>query len=398
MGSPSLIAWAAQALADRLQLSLDETKPLATNLVSLTSEAELIMQLGEILGEAESTTQLATRFARKRFPPKVPESNETKGYTSTQSASTGPQRPQQSGYTPIGGITITTTTRKGKAKSKKPVGGNASTTTDTPVASIDGLTDKDRAKYESRRDRPACTCEASVHDLLTNCLSCGRIICVREGPGPCLTCGALVVSKAQQKRMDMARRQKQSAVANTPADAMDQVVKAEARKAQLLEYDRTSAARTRVIDRVGGFQLPDDHEMQWMTPQEKIEAARQRQRHLARQAELDDQRRRGVQVLSINLETRKVTRRDLSLEDITDAKSPTALPAETSPKLSTTGTGYFTNNPLLRSTVAPKYVSPEDASDQRPSMPASTASTEPHGLDTQRQKERTKYVDDLLAG
>ncbi|KAJ1977174.1 Activating signal cointegrator 1 [Dimargaris verticillata] len=398
MGSQSLIAWTAQALADRLQLSLNETKPLAINLVSLASEAEIAMQLAEILGESESATQFATTFVRKRFPSGAPKPCEAAANPSSHNASPGPQRRQQSGYAPIGGITITTLTRKSKAKSKQPAGARASTLIGQPVASMDGLSNKERAKYESRGDRPACTCEASIHDLLTNCLTCGRIICAREGPGPCLTCGALVVSADQQRRMDIARRQQQSALTSTPADVMDQVAQAEARKEQLLEYDRTSAARTRVIDRVGGFQLPEDHELQWMTPQEKIEATRQRQRHQARQAELDDQRRRGVQVLSINLETHMVTRRDLRIEDTADAEGTATLPAEMPPKPSTTGTGYFANNPLLRSTVIPKYISPEDPSDEPSSACAPTASSESHSLATQRQHERAKYVDDLLTG
>jgi activating signal cointegrator 1 len=40
--------------------------------------------------------------------------------------------------------------------------------------------------------RHKCTCEASKHALVNNCLNCGRIVCAQEGPGPCFFCERLV--------------------------------------------------------------------------------------------------------------------------------------------------------------------------------------------------------------
>lgn len=37
--------------------------------------------------------------------------------------------------------------------------------------------------------RMQCRCQAVEHDLVGNCIECGRIICVAEGIGPCLFCG-----------------------------------------------------------------------------------------------------------------------------------------------------------------------------------------------------------------
>lgn len=42
------------------------------------------------------------------------------------------------------------------------------------------------------KGRHHCDCQASKHKLVTNCISCGRIICEQEGSGPCLFCGSLV--------------------------------------------------------------------------------------------------------------------------------------------------------------------------------------------------------------
>ena len=40
--------------------------------------------------------------------------------------------------------------------------------------------------------RQRCECQAVKHDLVNNCLTCGRIVCLQEGAGPCMFCGELV--------------------------------------------------------------------------------------------------------------------------------------------------------------------------------------------------------------
>ncbi|PVV03944.1 hypothetical protein BB560_001569 [Smittium megazygosporum] len=51
-----------------------------------------------------------------------------------------------------------------------------------------------KVKYQ----RQICGCQALSHPLFTNCLNCGRTICVIEGSGPCFGCGAKVESRRQQ--------------------------------------------------------------------------------------------------------------------------------------------------------------------------------------------------------
>lgn len=51
------------------------------------------------------------------------------------------------------------------------------------------------------KGRRICDCEAQVHDLLENCLNCGRLTCESEGPGKCLYCGSLVLSQEQRDRL-----------------------------------------------------------------------------------------------------------------------------------------------------------------------------------------------------
>jgi len=40
--------------------------------------------------------------------------------------------------------------------------------------------------------REECNCQATLHILVNNCLACGKIVCSKEGPGPCFFCGAMV--------------------------------------------------------------------------------------------------------------------------------------------------------------------------------------------------------------
>ena len=52
--------------------------------------------------------------------------------------------------------------------------------------------------------RHACECQARKHELVSNCVACGRVVCAQEGSGPCLFCGALVVTREEQEvRMEV---------------------------------------------------------------------------------------------------------------------------------------------------------------------------------------------------
>ena len=39
------------------------------------------------------------------------------------------------------------------------------------------------------QQRLMCDCQAREHELVGNCLACGKIVCAQEGPGVCLFCG-----------------------------------------------------------------------------------------------------------------------------------------------------------------------------------------------------------------
>ena len=88
--------------------------------------------------------------------------------------------------------------------------------------------------------RGDCDCEARKHALINNCLNCGKIVCEKEGEGLCRFCGVFFVMREGGQGSE------------TGSVDMEGISEAE-RKAnefrdRLVEYDRTAAKRTAVID------------------------------------------------------------------------------------------------------------------------------------------------------
>lgn len=84
-----------------------------------------------------------------------------------------------------------------------------------------------------------CNCQASRHKLVNNCLGCGKIVCEQEGEGPCNFCGALVLKEGS----DYAGLE---GISIPPANEAEAA--AQAFKDRLVEFDRSAAQRTTVID------------------------------------------------------------------------------------------------------------------------------------------------------
>ncbi|XP_075519491.1 uncharacterized protein LOC142553254 [Primulina tabacum] len=102
-----------------------------------------------------------------------------------------------------------------------------------------------------------CSCQARRHRLISNCLSCGKIVCEQEGEGPCHFCGALVLREGSTYAdLD------EVGVPMTDAEAA-----AEAFAKRLVEYDRDSAARTTVIDDQSDYYEIDGNS--WLSLEEK---------------------------------------------------------------------------------------------------------------------------------
>ncbi|CAG8506181.1 13165_t:CDS:2 [Ambispora gerdemannii] len=177
--------------------------------------------------------------------------------------------------------------------------------------------------------RVPCHCQATKHPLLEvapNCLSCGKIICTFEGIGPCTFCGNPVISREQQ--LEIARDVKKNATSqqqkstkkkkvggggsipyaakvsgnfaaatangggwvelgyNEEDEKIQNQIREERRRAaemhkeKLLEYDRTSAKRSTIIDQAADFTLPADRPNQWLNEQEQTELQKKQKSNL----------------------------------------------------------------------------------------------------------------------
>ena len=47
--------------------------------------------------------------------------------------------------------------------------------------------------------RHICGCQARIHNLIRNCLNCGRVVCEQEGSGPCFYCGTIVCTREERQ-------------------------------------------------------------------------------------------------------------------------------------------------------------------------------------------------------
>ena len=99
------------------------------------------------------------------------------------------------------------------------------------------LAEAAKGSFVFQQGKP-CPCQARQHRLVSNCLSCGKIVCEQEGEGPCSFCGALVLKEGSTY----------AGLEESMAPTSEAEFAAEAYAKRLVEYDRNSAARTTVID------------------------------------------------------------------------------------------------------------------------------------------------------
>ncbi len=228
-----------------------------------------------------------------------------------------------------------------------------------------------------------CNCVAARHPIQTaapNCLNCGKVICVKEGLGPCTFCGTplLTSSEVQSmiKELKLERgRERQAAdrEAHKKADVSaaprpftkprdgNEVSTAEAKarehRDKLLSFQAQNARRTTVRDEASDFDTSGSGNI-WATPEDRaMELKRQQKllREMEWNARPDYEKRR--QVLSIDVVKGKVVKKLAAVER---PPSPEEEPQEPQPALgeisgNRTNGGAFSHNPLLGSVIKPVY-------------------------------------------
>lgn len=134
-----------------------------------------------------------------------------------------------------------------------------------------------------------CSCQARQHRLISNCLSCGKIVCEQEGEGPCNFCGALVLREGSS----YAGLHEGAVPLSEPEAA------AEAYAKRLVEYDRNAAARTTVIDDQSDYYEIEGNS--WLSQEEKELLRKKRE-----EIEEAERARRSKVIMTFDLVGRKV--------------------------------------------------------------------------------------------
>ncbi|KAI8322668.1 hypothetical protein GQ54DRAFT_310763 [Martensiomyces pterosporus] len=491
-------AWAARQVAMIIGATAEDAAPLADFLAGIDSANELQSQLVDMLGESPMALDFAFALIAKRFPPKEPQTTPA----NTGSAPAVPQRKTKAnaqsaaGQADSGGGSVDARRKadpsdiahfsgadshKGKGKGKdrrqqEPQPKETETSGQAPPAEQKSQRQLKKERHQAmarqreeaerkrrlaNRKRVKCECQASEHALFTNCLTCGRIICDMEGPGPCMFCGSEVESPDQQlqqhmrrllRRREEAEEQEKtakervekkkaderanrsarsmlysmkagggmgtreaerlwstddkegeasageavprakgeelteeeylalafSALGIDPAEAdpvaaheAEAWVKATRRKERLLDYDRTAAQRTKLIDQTADF---DPYAVgKWMSPEERIEAEKKRAARTQAEEDREARLRRGMRVLRLNFQNNTV---DMARDD--EEIVPPPLPAQQqqqqrsqrpsrapaaseatqkqNPGAPSGTAGAFAHNPLLAGAAEPKFV------------------------------------------
>ncbi|KAJ1326951.1 activating signal cointegrator 1 [Microdochium nivale] len=269
----------------------------------------------------------------------------------------------------------------------------ALTDLDSAIRKLEMTTNPSQTADDATR---RCNCVAARHPLLAaapNCLSCGKVVCVKEGLGPCTFCGTPILSSAEVQLMIRelkAERGREKMAADRDAHRRPDVSKApapftrpsegplpssssaasaksgaEARalenRDRLLTFQSQNAQRTTVRDEAADFDvsavLAGNGGNIWASPEDRARELKRQQkimREMEWNARPDYEKRQ--QVLSIDLVGGKVVRKMAAVER---PRTPEDEDDEQHPVLAEStgnrggGAGVFSRNPLLGGLIKP---------------------------------------------
>lgn len=238
-----------------------------------------------------------------------------------------------------------------------------------------------------------CNCVGTRHPLQTaapNCLHCGKVICLKEGLGPCTFCGAALLSPTDVQALihslkSERTREKQAAdrethrrpdVATAPRAFTkartgyedEEAAKAKEHRDKLLGFQAQNARRTTVRDEAADFDVAGAMAgtgSMWASPEERARELK-RQQKLLREMEWNarPEYEKRQQVVSIDLVGGKVVKKFVAKErprtPEEDQGSVSSALAETNPNRGGGGGGggqggAFSRNPLLGGLIKPVY-------------------------------------------
>ncbi|KAK5115121.1 hypothetical protein LTR62_001818 [Meristemomyces frigidus] len=280
---------------------------------------------------------------------------------------------------------------------------------DSAIRSLEVQTNPSLSMSAVETERRKCNCMATRHPLLDiapNCLNCGKIICVKQGLGPCTHCGAPLLSSeeigkvlrvlkdergderqkvnnATHKKADVALGKARaftgrdflaqaststsasplsSAGPSTPVESEDEASnKAKAHRDKLLNYQANNARRTRIHDEAADYDIPTAGTNMWASPAERAQQLKRQQKMLRENewnARPEYEKRRVV--ASINVVGGKVVRRMAEVErpdfsqnsqDGAEENDDYQIPATAAGRGD--GGGAFSRNPLAAGLIRP---------------------------------------------
>ncbi|THZ98867.1 zf-C2HC5-domain-containing protein [Aureobasidium pullulans] len=247
-----------------------------------------------------------------------------------------------------------------------------------------------------------CNCMATRHPLLTiapNCLSCGKIVCVKEGLGPCTFCESPLLSSseiasmvrvlkdergkerqaannASHKRAEVSQKPRaftgrdflsSSAAASTTASPLSSappsedegdnaVSKAKEHRDKLLAFQANNARRTRIHDEAADFDVPTSGTNMWASPTERA-AELKRQQKIMREMEWNarPEYEKRRMVASIDVVGGKLVKRMAKVERPASDAEEEEADEEITPvrRDDNAGSGAFSNNPLMGALIRP---------------------------------------------
>ncbi|KAL8919212.1 MAG: hypothetical protein Q9172_005085 [Xanthocarpia lactea] len=251
----------------------------------------------------------------------------------------------------------------------------------------------------------ACSCNATRHPLLAaapNCLNCGKIICVKEGIGPCTFCSQPLLAPAEinamirslreergkekmnannavNKRADLASTPRPfssstngastpsssfATSANTGADQAG-LTAAQQHRDKLLTYQAQNARRTHIIDEAADYDTPVSGQNIWSSPVERAMELKKQQKVLREQewnAKPEWEKRKVV--VSIDVKSGKAVRR---IAEVQKPREDEPVDGEVSDAYRSNesgmqdegadggGKGAFSRNPLLGGLIRPVW-------------------------------------------
>ncbi|KAL9045158.1 MAG: hypothetical protein Q9214_001761 [Letrouitia sp. 1 TL-2023] len=231
----------------------------------------------------------------------------------------------------------------------------------------------------------ACSCLATRHPLLVaapNCLNCGKIVCVKEGIGPCTFCShplltptdihamikslreergreKMSVNNASHKRADLASTPRNlSSGSRVPSSHVVEpsLVAAQQHRDKLLDYQAQNTRRTHIIDEVADFETPSAGQNMWSSPVERAEQLKRQQKVLREQewnAKPEWQKRQIV--LSVDVKGGKAVRRMAEVERPKEEENEGAESVPPENAGVTEEEGAFSRNPLMGQLIRPVW-------------------------------------------